>query len=148
MGGLYAPAAGAGGLPPLTRNQPSPWSATSSGVPVDCIAPPCMLLSIELSWTPRPTWTAFEPPCWAFGAAPPRWSWESESLNVVRWDLKPSVLTLAMSLDVTSSMVWWTLRPLMAAYMLRIIGASVPFDLRPPRGGPAARGWLPVASRR
>src|SRR5919198_6539169 len=51
-----------------------------------------------------------------------------------------------MSLDVTSSMVWWTLRPLMAAYMLRIMGASVPLTLRPPRGGPAARGWLPSRS--
>jgi hypothetical protein len=32
-----------------------------------------------------------------------------------------------MSLDVTSSMVWWTLRPLIAANMLRIMGASFPF---------------------
>src|SRR3954468_19419225 len=103
-----------------------------------------MLLCIELSWTPRPTWMAFEPPCWAFGAAPPRCSCDSESLNVVRWPLKPSVLTLAMSLDVTSSMVWWTLRPLIAANMLRIMGASFPFAMRPPRGGPAAGGALPA----
>jgi hypothetical protein len=33
-----------------------------------------------------------------------------------------------MSLDVTSSMVWWTLRPLIAANMLRIMGASIPFE--------------------
>src|SRR5688572_9521162 len=34
------------------------------------------------------------------------------------------VLTLAMSFAVTSSIVWWYLRPLIAAYMPRIIGAS------------------------
>src|SRR3954447_19380200 len=31
-----------------------------------------------------------------------------------------------MSLDVTSSIVWWTFRPLIAEYMLRIMGASAP----------------------
>src|SRR5512133_3866307 len=55
-----------------TRNQlPSLWRATSSGLPVVCRAPVDMLLSIEPSWTPRPIWMAFEPPCAAFGAALP-----------------------------------------------------------------------------
>src|SRR3954470_1596111 len=38
------------------------------------------------------------------------------------------VLTLAMSFAVTSSIVWWFFRPLMAANMLRIIGASTPLE--------------------
>jgi hypothetical protein len=31
-----------------------------------------------------------------------------------------------MSFEVTSSITWWVLRPLMAANMPRIIGASTP----------------------
>src|SRR3712207_6046428 len=45
-----------------------------------------------------------------------------------------------MSAAVTSSMTWCALRPLIAANMLRIIGASSPCLMRPPRGGPAAGG--------
>src|SRR5918996_2339549 len=47
------------------------------------------------------------------------------------------VFTFAMSFAVTSSITWCVLRPLTAANMLRIIGASRPFDVRPPRRGPA-----------
>src|SRR5947209_10300699 len=45
------------------------------------------------------------------------------------------VSTLARLLAVTSSIVWWTLRPLIAAYMPRIIGASLPFAASSKRSG-------------
>src|SRR5918998_658622 len=119
----------AGGAPPVpTRNQPSPWTARSSALPVVCSAPPCMRLSIEPSCTPRPTWRALEPPWTAFGAEEPDCICESESLKVVRPDLKPVVLTLAMLFDVTSSIVWWDFSPLMAENMLRSIGRFLPLD--------------------
>src|SRR4051812_22427867 len=45
-----------------------------------------------------------------------------------------------MSAAVTSSMTWCALRPLIAANMLRIMGASLPLISRPPlMRGPAAR---------
>src|SRR4051794_6238344 len=43
------------------------------------------------------------------------------------------VLTLARSLAVTSSMVWLTFRPLIAANMPRIIETSPPCGMRRPR---------------
>ncbi len=70
-----------------TRKKPSPWIITSSGLPVDCEAPPVIRLSIEPSVTPRPTWAAFAPPAPPPGPEAPRCSWVSESLNVVRADL-------------------------------------------------------------
>ena len=106
--------------------KPSPWMPTSIALPVDWNVPVVIRLSIDDSCTPRPTWAGLAPPCVALGAAPPRWSWASESLNVVRADLYPTVLTLAMSFAVTSSIVWWFFRPLIAANMLRIMGASTP----------------------
>jgi hypothetical protein len=89
-------------------------------------APVLMTLSIELRVEPRPTCAAFEPALPAVAAAPPRCIWVSASLNVVRDDLKPMVLTLARSFAVTSSAIWWIFRPLTAEYMPRIIGASLP----------------------
>ena len=77
----------AGGVPVATRNQPCPWIATSSTLPVDWIAPVPMRLSMEPSCTPRPTWAAFVPPCVPLVPEPPRWIWLSESRNVVRADL-------------------------------------------------------------
>src|SRR5512132_3468994 len=64
------------------------------------------------------------------------------------------VLTLAMSFAVTSSIVWWFFKPLIAANMLRIMGASTPCleDLGD-RGGidavgpPDGQGRLAVGGR-
>src|SRR3954471_4672806 len=63
------------------------------------------------------------------------------------------VLTLAMSFAVTSSIVWWFFRPLMAANMLRIIGASTPLEDLGDRGGidsvgaPDGKGRLAIGGR-
>jgi hypothetical protein len=70
-----------------TAKKPSPWIATSSGLPVDCRAPPVIMLSIEPRPTPRPTWAAFVPPLAPEEPDAPRCSWVRESLNVVRADL-------------------------------------------------------------
>ena len=104
-----------------TRNQPLPVMATSYGLPVDWKAPLVMRLSIEPSWTPRPIWADFAPALPVVAEAPERCSWASESRNDVRLALKPTVLTLARSLAVTSSMIWWLRSPLMAEYMPRIM---------------------------
>src|SRR5919204_4236182 len=57
------------------------------------------------------------------------------------------VLTFAMSLAVTSSIIWWTLRPLIAANMPRIMGiASLPAAVLPQARSsplrPVCRWWL------
>src|SRR6266540_197230 len=63
------------------------------------------------------------------------------------------VLTLAMSFAVTSSIVWWFFRPLIAANMLRIIGASLLLEDLGDRGGidavgpPDGEGRLAVGAR-
>src|SRR6266545_2810155 len=67
--------------------KPSPWIATSWGLPVDWNVPAVITLSIDESWTPSPTCAGLAPPWIVLPAAPPRWSWDSESLNVVRADL-------------------------------------------------------------
>src|SRR3954454_4435716 len=111
-------------VPLPVRNQPSPWMATSSALPVAWTAPLVMMLSIVPSVTPRPTWAEFWPAKPAPEAEPVRiscWSW---SLNVVRADLKPTVLTLARSLAATSSMTCWVFRPETALNIPRIIGTS------------------------
>ena len=64
------------------------------------------------------------PPSVADGPLAPRWIWHSASLKLVRSALKPMVLTFAMSLAVTSSIIWWTLRPLIAANIDRIMGIA------------------------
>src|SRR3954451_13097496 len=54
-----------------------------------------------------------------------------------------------MSFAATSIMVWWFLRPLIAANMLRIIGASRPFLPAAPceRSGRPWLTCLPLSSR-
>src|SRR3954454_5839078 len=124
MAGATAVGLPAVGLPAPERNQPSPWMATSSALPVVWIAPLVMRLSIVPSATPRPIWAALEPPKPTPDAELVRiccWSW---SLNVVRADLKPTVLTLARSLAATSSMTCWVFRPETALNIPRIIGTS------------------------
>src|SRR4051812_31128154 len=57
------------------------------------------------------------------------------------------VLTFAMSFAVTSIMIWWDLRPLIAANMLRIIGASFPFvEAASPSMGSGRCGYAGRAS--
>ena len=73
--------------PEATLKKPSPWIATSSGLPVACIVPPVIRLSIEPRPTPRPTCAAFVPPLAPPEPDAPRCSCVSESLNVVRADL-------------------------------------------------------------
>ncbi len=58
------------GLPLATARKPSPWIATSVAVPVDSTPPAVMLLSIEPTWTPRPTWSGFVPALKPFGPVP------------------------------------------------------------------------------
>src|SRR3954462_5712755 len=142
MAGVPAVGLPAVGLPAPERNQPSPWMATSSALPVVWMAPLVMRLSIVPSATPRPIWAAFAPAKPTPDAELVRiccWSW---SLNVVRADLKPTVLTLARSLAATSSMTCWVFRPETALNIPRIIGASLSWDVNPTssKGGPV--GWL------
>src|SRR4051795_1313443 len=140
-GGTAAVGLPATGTPLPARNQPSPWTATSSALPVAWMAPELIMLSMEPRATPRPIWAALEPPKPAADCAEERiscWSW---SLNVVRLDLKPMVLTLARSLAATSSMTCWVFRPDTAENMLRIMGASPSLYLRPPLRGPAGVGF-------
>src|SRR3712207_5479454 len=51
-----------------------------------------------------------------------------------------------MSLETTSSIVWWTFRPLIAANMLRIIGTSLPFPAASSREVRPLCGWCVSAS--
>ncbi len=104
-----------------TRNQPVPWTARSSGLPVDWIAPEPVMFWIAPTWTPSPICWAFVPPRVVDGPLAPACVCESASLKLVREPLKPTVLTFAMSFAVTSSMVWWARRPLIAANKLLIM---------------------------
>src|SRR4051794_9451511 len=81
-----------------------------------------MRLAIAPIVTPSPTWAAFwpaKPP--VLDAEAPRTVCDSASWKVVVPALKPSVLTLARLLAVTSSIVCWALSPLMAEYIERIM---------------------------
>src|SRR5947208_1489571 len=126
-GGVAAVGLPAVGVPAPVRNQPSPWMATSSALPVAWTAPPVIRLSIEPSVTPRPIWAELAPPKPAPEAELVRMSCWSWSLNVVRAPLKPTVLTLARSLAATSSMTCWVFRPETALNIPRIMCASPSF---------------------
>src|SRR3954463_3844094 len=90
--------------------------------PVDWVAPWVQLVVIAATFTPRPTCAGFVPPRSAAGAPPARITCESVSWKTV-WDpLKPTVLTLAMLLPVTSILVWCARRPEMAENMERSTG--------------------------
>src|ERR1700742_2150688 len=52
-----------------------------------------------------------------------------------------------MLLAVTSSSVWWFLRPLTAAYIAGIMGGTCPFSPRPPQKGPAVACGVSGAPR-
>src|SRR3954447_26322306 len=131
VGGVATVGLPATGVPAPVRNQPSPWIATSSALPVACTAPPLIMLSIVPSVTPSPTCAELAPPKPAPEAELVRMSCWSWSLNVVRAPLKPTVLTLARSLAATSSMTCWVFRPETALNIPRIIGTSPSLGFRP-----------------
>src|SRR3954447_21258156 len=112
--------------PPVPRvtKKPSPSIMKSVDRPVDWVAPWVQLVVIAATFTPRPTCAGFVPPRSAAGAPPARITCESVSWKTV-WDpLKPTVLTLAMLLPVTSILVWCARRPEMAENMERSTGGS------------------------
>ncbi len=100
-------------------------------LPVDSNAPAPVWFSIAPIWTPRPTCWAFVPPSDVDGALAPACICESASLKLTVELLNPTVLTFAMSFAVTSSIVWWAFRPLIAANRLLIMVAV--FSFRPVR---------------
>src|SRR3954447_7284181 len=88
-------------------------------LPVDCVEPWVRFVAMPATWTPRPTCAGFVPPELACAKRAPEvscdrvsWNWTAEDLNAV-------VLTLAMLLPVTSSIVWWERRPEIPEYSER-----------------------------
>src|SRR3954464_989169 len=86
-------------------------------------AEPCSkFVVMPATLTPSPTWAGLVPPACAVGAEPLRMTWDSVSSKTVWLLLKPTVLTLAMLLPVTSSLVWWARRPAIAEFIERSMG--------------------------
>src|SRR3712207_6307181 len=92
--------------------------------PVFCVEPCPKLVVMPATLTPRPTCAGLVPPPSAVGAEPLRMTWDRVSSKTVWELLKPTVLTLAMLLPVTSSLVWWARRPEMAENIERSTGRS------------------------
>src|SRR3954454_6292461 len=92
--------------------------------PVLWVAPWFQLVVMAATFTPRPTWAGFVPPRFCAAAPPARMTWDSVSWKTVWLPLKPTVLTLAMLLPVTSSLVWWARRPEIAENMERNMGRN------------------------
>ncbi len=106
-------------VPPRVTKKPSPSIMKSVDRPVDWVAPWVQLVVMAATLTPRPTWAGFVPPRLCAGAPPERITCDRVSWKTV-WDpLKPTVLTLAMLLPVTSIFVWCARRPEMAENMER-----------------------------
>src|SRR3954454_6220538 len=93
--------------------------------PVLWVAPWFQLVVMAATFTPRPTWAGFVPPRFCAAAPPARMTWDSVSWKTVWLPLYPTVLTLAMLLPVTSSLVWWARRPEMAENMERNMGEEL-----------------------
>jgi hypothetical protein len=74
----------------------------SVAVLVGSSAPSDMSYWMELTPTPCPTWllTLWEPICWLIRV-----------LNIMREDLKPTVLTLAMLSEMTDMFSCWAMSP-------------------------------------
>ena len=92
--------------------------------PVLCEEPWAKLVLTPATRTPRPIWAGLLPPVSPWGAEAPWVIWDSVSWNWVEDALKPAVLTLAMLLPVTSSMVWWARRPEIPEYSERSMGTA------------------------
>src|SRR3954471_12830851 len=113
--------------PPVPRvtKKPSPSIMKSVDRPVDWVAPWVQLVGMAATLTPSPTCAGFVPPRSAAGAPPARITCDSVSWKTVWLPLYPTVLTLAMLLPVTSSLVWWARRPEMAENMERNMGEEL-----------------------
>src|SRR4051812_36625030 len=101
--------------------------------PVFCVDPWPKLVVMPATLTPRPTWAGLVPAVSPLGAEPLRSTCDSVSSKTVVLLLKPTVLTLAMLLPATSSLVWWAFRPEMAENMERSMRVA-------PRVGSGCRG--------
>src|SRR3954462_6893899 len=108
--------------------------------PVLCVAPWFQLVVIAATFTPRPTWAGLVPPRFWAAAPPARITWDSVSWKTVWLPLNPTVLTLAMLLPVTSSLVWWARRPEMAENMERNMGENSSVVGSPDGGEVGTRG--------
>src|SRR5215203_5203499 len=111
-------------VPARVTKKPSPSIMKSVDRPVDWVAPWVQLVVMAATFAPRPTCAGFVPPRSAAGAPPARMTCDSVSWKTVWLALKPTVLTLAMLLPVTSILVWWARRPEMAENMERSTGGS------------------------
>src|SRR3954464_2043383 len=107
--------------------------------PVFWVEPWPKLGVMPATLTPSPTCAGLVPAVSPLGAEPLRSTCDSVSSKTVVLLLKPTVLTLAMLLPATSSLVWWALRPEMAENMERSMRGA-------PRvwvggAGVGRRGW-------
>src|SRR5919205_2131096 len=98
--------------------------------PVLWVAPWFQLVVMAATFTPRPTCAGFVPPRFCAAAPPARMTWDSVSWKTVWLPLKPTVLTLAMLLPVTSILVWCARRPEMAENMERSTGGLLGYGGR------------------
>ena len=83
----------------------------SVGFPVELVEPWVKSVAIPATLTPSPTWAGLVLPTSALLPPAECSICERVSSNWVELALKPVVLTLAMLLAVTSSIVWWARRP-------------------------------------
>ncbi|MNU63068.1 hypothetical protein D3C71_523130 [compost metagenome] len=91
----------------MTAKNPSPSIRRSSGLFVVIALPPVCRVSTEPIEVPKPICFELTPPLVpSTGVVTPDTVWLIISLNMTRPDLKPTVLTLAMLLPITSSLVW------------------------------------------
>jgi hypothetical protein len=98
-------------LPSRVTKKPSPEIIRFVARPVAWVEPCAKLVEMPATSTPSPTWAGLVPPTPSWGPAAPVVSCESVSWNWADDDLNAVVLTLAMLLPVTSSMVWCERRP-------------------------------------
>src|SRR6478752_2838842 len=131
--------------PLLVTKKPSPEIIMSVARPVLCEEPWAKLVLTPATRTPRPICAGLLPPDSPCGAEAPWVICERVSWNWVVEDLKPAVLTLAMLLPVTSSMVWWARRPEIPEYSERSMGTAF---LREETGQEAAGAVRPVMESR
>src|SRR4051812_21869777 len=108
--------------------------------PVLWVAPWFQLVVMAATFTPRPTCAGLVPPRFCAAAPPARMTCDRVSWKTVWLPLKPTVLTLAMLLPVTSSLVWWARRPEIAENMERNMGRSSSVVGSPDGGGRRGAG--------
>src|SRR4051794_41086875 len=99
--------------------KPSPLIMKSLARPVFWVDPWPKLVVMPATLTPRPTCAGLVPAVSPLGEEPLRSTCDRVSSKTVWLPLKPTVLTLAMLLPATSSLVWCARRPEMAENMER-----------------------------